>query len=257
MTVKTCFRALFATLCCSTLLACSPLMRGFVNNELVSTGYPPVAIKTSLPPLVEGQGSAFIITGNSMLTPDFWLGVYGAGDFASPMAITIYATAPNGYEWSPPTASYVDSNVIGTAEFGGQSFSSSIRVVRAAADPFALLVLPQETLKKSGADMYWLAQRYSDMSANFWKTKIILEYREPLPAGMAPNMDPRFSLATPAVQEFMKRAEAAFQVSFERKEGSVPRAPYIGKNIRQRYLGDFIGSLQEVEPIGLPIVEPE
>ena len=251
MAVKSTLRILLVAVCCSLMAACTPLMRGFNNHELVSTGFPPITISSPLPPLTEGQGTAFIEGSSLLISADYWLSVYNAGDFASPMAIAVYTTAPGGFEWASSSASFIDYPVIGTADFGGQSFNVSVRFARAKNDPFAPLVIPAEKLKESGDQMHWLACRFVDMSANFWKTKIILEYREPIPANMNPAMDIKIYMGTQEMHDFMARAAKAFEVAFVCPDISIPRAPYVGKNINQRYLGKFIGTLQYIEPLDM------
>ena len=65
------------------------------------------------------------------------------------------------------------------AVFGGESFYGNIRIVNGAKDPFASLFVPEE----QWASIDWLVQRFACLN-DFKRAKLILEYREPLPASL-------------------------------------------------------------------------
>ncbi len=230
--------------CCLFLLGCSSLVRGFSENGFVSNGYPPVTISCTLPLITYGQNSPLIMTDVGYRSPQAWLAVYGnAKDPSAPMAIIAYGETPSGFQWDPAGSSYPDMPVTSQALFGGQEFSGTVRIVSAQKDPFAPLFYPPEVLKEKGRSILWLAQRYCCESLNFWETKIVLEYREPLPDWVTPGIDPSLMIGTPKMTAFIKRAQEAFILAFAEPQFSSARAPYLHGGLQGRYIGPFLGSM--------------
>jgi len=247
MMLKLAFRAALCCVFCTLMLACTPLIRGFSNHQFISNGFPAVTIGSPLPPITEGHGSTFVPSSNFQMTlPDYWLSVYGAGKFEAPMAIALYATAPDGYEWEPN--SLIDRPSIGTELFGEQSYSVTIRSINVKKDAFAGMVLPESELKDDAPDKHWIAVRFSDMTENFWRTKIILEYREPFPSSLDPTMKPSMLIGTPELKAIYERAKQAFSVQYAQPEIAVSKAPHTTHpQLREKYLGNFIGTLKVIE----------
>ena len=247
------FRMLVIAICCTLTMACAPLSRGFVQGELLSSAYPPVTISSSLPVMVEGKCSPFMLVDSSYQFPETWIAVYGERSLNAPMAIAVYSVATTATEWRDADKLPPDGPVISSVDFGGSAFAGSIRLVSADTDPFAPLLLSPEEIKEKGSEIKWLAQRFSLASANFWETKIILEYREPAPEWLG-SLELSAYMTTPEMRAFMDRAAKAFSVSFSCDEPRIPRAPYLPKEaINQRYLGKFLGELVMKPEMMLPL----
>ena len=219
------------------LCACTPLYRGFEGGTMLSPSRPQVAISVpDLPVLAEGQISPYVYTDRGFQFPETFLGVYGTKADA-PLVITAMSFVPSErWEWdtadfSTPLAQKTDG-----ALFGGQAFAGNIRFVHEAQeDPFAPLVATPEQVTR----LHWLAQRFV-LRTYFNQCKIILEYREPIPASLAGNET--VPLYSPEVQAFIERARQAFQVSFDTKVQLSAQAPYL-KSLNARYLGSFLGTM--------------
>lgn len=237
------FRMLAVAICCALTLACSPLSRGFIQGELLSSAYPPITISSSLPVLLEGKCTPFVLVDSRYQFPETWIAVYGERSLQAPMAIAVYSVATPSTEWRDAGKLPPDGPVVSSVDFGGNAFAGSIRIVSADRDPFAPLLLSPEEIKEKGSEIQWLTQRFSLASADFWETKIILEYREPLPEWLGP-LDLSTYLTTPDMRAFMERAAKAFSVSFSCAATDIPRASFIPNGaINQRYLGNFLGEL--------------
>lgn len=237
------FRMLAIALCCALTMACTPLSRGFVQGNLLSSAYPPVTISSTLPVMVEGKCSPFVLVDSGYQFPETWIAVYGERSPDAPMAIAVYSVATTSTEWRDADKLPPDGPVSSSVDFGGSAFAGSVRLVSADRDPFAPLLLSPEEIKEKGSEIQWLAQRFSLASANFWETKIILEYREPAPEWIDEG-DLNFYMTRPEMRGFMKRAARAFSVEFNCATPDIPRAPYLPKDaINQRYLGKFLGEL--------------
>lgn len=227
---------------------CTSLMRGFNGNDLVSNGYPPVTITSNMPLKLAVQFNPMVLSDMIFVNPQTWLAVYGAESQNSPMAVVAYAVTPNKYQWDMLTYSLPDGPVTSQVAFGGQTFSGSTHVLTGQNNHFAgVLGLTPE----AAADRQWLVQRYA-LLEDFRKTKIILEYREPMPASLKELVaggNIALHLANPEVQAFLKRAEAAFTVDFA-FSGTVPKAPWLAQNqgVSQINFVQFLGSLSPVNP---------
>ena len=235
---------------CISLAACSPLTRGFTREAIISTGLPAVTMSSSLPTMAEGRGSAFVRSEEGgMVTPDYWLRVSGSGHFRDPMTVMMYTTAPDGYEWCPPSASFVDNEEIGKTTFDGASFAIVLRTIDAAKDPFGPMFFSSEELASPDVPKTWLIARFVDVSANHWRTKLIMEYREPLPPTVTPGTKATLYLTDASIREFIARAEKAFTFSTSVPAGvQLPRAPFFNAGITRNTMGFFIGTLAQITP---------
>ena len=90
---------------------------------------------------------------------------------------------------------------------GGESFYGSVRIVNGAKDPFAPLFAPED----QWASLDWLVQRFACLN-DFRRSKLILEYREPLPASLKGVSE--VPVYNEAVQAFRERAAKVFHVQY-------------------------------------------
>mgnify|MGYP000889380106 FL=1 len=127
------------------------------------------------------------------------------------------------------------------AVFGGESFYGNIRIVNGAKDPFASLFVPEE----QWASIDWLVQRFACLN-DFKRAKLILEYREPLPASLKGVSE--VPVYNEAVQAFRERAAKVFHVQYGGAPLPKDAAPYI-KTLNARSMGSFLGSMSMKEPL--------
>lgn len=223
--------------------ACTPLMRGVESGKLVSGGQPPLTVSCVLPLNTAGSANPFIMTDVGFQTPATWLAVYGAESPTSPLAIAVFSEAPERMHWDFASFSLVDGPVNGEVLFGGRAFASALRIIDAANDPFTPL-LGLQTEKAS--ELRWLAQRYTVLT-HFRQGKVILEYREPLPAWADTPLRIQL-LSDPRLQAFSRRAQQVFDVQFAYAGPPIAGiAPIQG--LDQRPLGRFLGSLSPINPL--------
>lgn len=246
-------RCLIPGLLCSLLLltllttGCTSLMRGFRQDQFVSNGYPALTVGSNLPMTLSGRMTPMVLSEMLFITPRTWLAIYGAETPTAPLAIVSYAVAPDLFQWDLASISFPDGPVTSEVAFGGQTFTGALRVISAARDPFASFagVTPE-----TAGSTRWLVQRYANL-ADFRKTKIILEYRELLPASLEHMAESVSWLqSNPEVRAFIQRAEAAFSVQFAAPASPIVEAPWIGDSTRIniREMGRFLGSLSPIDP---------
>ena len=201
--------------------ACTPFYRGFEGSTLVSPARPDVSVSVvDMPMLAHGQIAPFLNTDQGYQFPETLVSVYGT-DAASPVAIVALSFVPsNAWEWDPLSFSGpMAQQNMGTV-FGGESFYGSVRIVNGAKDPFAPLFAPED----QWASLDWLVQRFACLN-DFRRSKLILEYREPLPASLK-----------------------VFHVQYGEAPMPKDEAPYI-KTLNARYMGNFLGSMSVKEPL--------
>lgn len=224
----------------AALAACTPFYRGFEGTMLVSPARPDVSAGvTDMPMLAHGQLAPFLNTDQGYQFPETFVSVYGT-DAASPVAIVALSFVPNNnWEWDPLSFSGPLAQQNMGAVFGDESFYGSVRIVNGAKDPFAPLFAPEDQL----ASIDWLVQRFACLN-DFRRSKLILEYREPLPASLKGVSE--VPVYNEAVQAFRERAAKAFHVQYGEAPAPKDAAPYI-KTLNARYMGNFLGSMSVKE----------
>ena len=221
--------------------ACTPFYRGFEGSTLVSPARPDVSVSVAdMPMLAHGQIAPFLSTDQGYQFPETFVSVYGT-DAASPVAVVALSFVPNNaWEWDPLTFSGPLAERNMGAVFGGESFYGNIRIVNGAKDPFASLFVPEE----QWASIDWLVQRFACLN-DFKRAKLILEYREPLPASLKGVSE--VPVYNEAVQAFRERAAKVFHVQYGGAPLPKDAAPYI-KTLNARSMGSFLGSMSMKEP---------
>lgn len=222
--------------------ACTPFYRGFEGSTLVSPARPDVSVSVAdMPMLAHGQIAPFLSTDQGYQFPETFVSVYGT-DVASPVAVVALSFVPNNaWEWDPLTFSGPLAERNMGAVFGGESFYGNIRIVNGAKDPFASLFVPEE----QWASIDWLVQRFACLN-DFKRAKLILEYREPLPASLKGVSE--VPVYNEAVQAFRERAAKVFHVQYGGAPLPKEAAPYI-KTLNARSMGSFLGSMSMKEPL--------
>lgn len=184
----------------------------------------------------------FLNTDQGYQFPETLVSVYGT-DAASPVAIVALSFVPQQRLGMGPLSF---SGPYGPAEPWGpclaeRASTGSVRIVNGAKDPFAPLFAPED----QWASLDWLVQRFACLN-DFRRSKLILEYREPLPASLKGVSE--VPVYNEAVQAFRERAAKVFHVQYGEAPMPKDEAPYI-KTLNARYMGNFLGSMSVKEPL--------
>lgn len=222
--------------------ACTPFYRGFEGSTLVSPARPDVSVSVvDMPMLAHGQiapvpeyGSRLPVPGNPCLR--IRNGRRVSRSHCGPFLCAQQRLGMDPLSFSGPMA----QQNMGTV-FGGESFYGSVRIVNGAKDPFAPLFAPED----QWASLDWLVQRFACLN-DFRRSKLILEYREPLPASLKGVSE--VPVYNEAVQAFRERAAKVFHVQYGEAPMPKDEAPYI-KTLNARYMGNFLGSMSVKEPL--------
>lgn len=244
-------KILFVFLACAlAALACGcgeKLQRGMLEQTYVSTARPAIAISVpNMPLMAAGRGSCNMFWTGMLggLPIDLWIAVYGQGGLA-PMAIVTQAQVPQEWYWDSIMRQpfCVDE---GTEAFNGVTYQACTVLVNPATDPFGGMVTGT---RPDGQPQLWMA-RYYAARYNFNKDKIILEYREPLPAGVESLTSLPLGQGM-LLSEFAARAREVFKVA------APPRNPRnVADNFIQgvqfKYMNQqFLGTVSQATPFSV------
>lgn len=222
--------------------ACTPFYRGFEGSTLVSPARPDVSVSVvDMPMLAHGQIAPFLNTDQGYQFPETLVLRIRNGRRVSRSHCGPFLCAQQQLgEWTRcPSAAMAQQNM-GTV-FGGESFYGSVRIVNGAKDPFAPLFAPED----QWASLDWLVQRFACLN-DFRRSKLILEYREPLPASLKGVSE--VPVYNEAVQAFRERGGPRCSTSSRGAPMPKDEAPYI-KTLNARYMGNFLGSMSVKEPL--------
>ena len=187
-----------------------------------------------------GTGRLFDANMAGGLVLDVRSHVFAAGP-QGPAASVTHAELPRGWFWTTvhPRPGAINE---GMEVFGGKGWASFTYLVPRKTDPFAGIAGEPAEAGEDGAPCYWIA-RYCALVCNFRLTKIILEYREPAPAGMTALAPMPFGQES-FVKGFEERARKAFAVM-----APAPAAPFQPddtRHVRWQFMDDrFLGDVME------------
>ncbi|MBE6440981.1 MAG: DUF4851 domain-containing protein [Desulfovibrio desulfuricans] len=228
------------------LTACAAgTQRGMQGAAYVSTARPGISMQAKeLPLLAGGEGSCSLTwAGGLSGTPvRVWLAAYGKGRPAEPLAVVAQADLLSGWYWDGDSSKPFSVDK-GVEVLGDVGFQACTYIVESGRDPFAVLAGVQE----DAAPVRWIARSFA-ARCNFNESKLVLEYREPLPEHLAAA--PHIAIGqTDWLRAFEQRARDAFVVgpAPANREG-IARAYAAG--VRWRYLDQrFLGTVSRYEPI--------
>ena len=211
------------------------LQRGILDNAYISTARPAISVSVpQMPLLLASQGLPNLdwtgVAGGLPL--HLWTAVYGEGGLA-PMAIVMQAQTPDGWYWNADFALPFSIEQT-TAFFNGVTYYGYTHLVNPENDPFANLYTG---VQANGEPQLWIARTYA-ARFNFNNDKIILEYREPLPAGMDSLSEIPYGHAE-FLAGFTERAKSSFQVGncpenvngVSEQYGNVIRWQFMNQNV--------------------------
>lgn len=239
-------RVLFCVALCmvAIMAGCTgALQRGMQGNAYVSTARPNISMQAVNMPLITGGTGKAMLDGAGViggLSLNTWLAVYGKGDPQSPMAIVAMAEVPQGWYWDsdgqPPFS--VDK---GVEVFNNVGYAASTYIVDSKKDPFSAVV----GLNDDSKPMSWLVRGFA-ARYNFNDTKVVMEYREPLPENLAGQQTLAQSM-TDQLKAFEHRATAAFAVGNVDQNTTGIANGYV-QSVRWQYLDQrFWGTVSKYE----------
>ena len=239
-------RVLFCVALCmvAIMAGCTgALQRGMQGNAYVSTARPNISMQAVNMPLITGGTGKAMLDGTGViggLSLNTWLAVYGKGDPQSPMAIVAMAEVPQGWYWDsdgqPPFS--VDK---GVEVFNNVGYAASTYIVDSKKDPFAVIA----GMNSESQPMRWLVRGFA-ARYNFNDTKVVMEYREPLPENLA-GQETLTESMTDQLTAFEQRADAAFTVA-DVPQNATGIAIGYAKNIRWQFLDHrFWGTVSKYE----------
>lgn len=221
------------------------LQRGMQGNTYVSTARPAISMKAvDMPLITAGEGSAVLNWTGAMggLPVRTWLAVYGKGSAQSPLAIVALADAPSGWYWD--SDGYRSFSVDrGVEIYNNVGYDACTYIVSDKQDPFTALVGASNESKP----VRWLARGFA-ARYNFNDTKLVMEYREPLPENFA-GLQALPSGQTDQLRAFEQRAHAAFAVGPLPENLAGTQRGY-AKNILWQYMDQrFLGTISQYDVI--------
>lgn len=222
------------------LWACGQsLQRGMIDGAYISTARPAIMVEVrDMPLITAGEGSANVFWTGMLggLPVQMWLALYGTGGLA-PLAIVTQAQLPGDWYWDSWMRRPF-SVAEGTAAFGGTTYDSYTYIVDPKSDPFANFM---SATGPEGKPQRWIARVFA-ARYNFDHDKILLEYREPLPAAIVDLTALPLGYDS-YLREFAARAQAAFVVSPCPKNLPSVQKGYI-KGVEWQYVNqNFLGSI--------------
>lgn len=234
-----------AALCLVALMfGCTGVQqRGMQGNAYVSTARPVISMQAvNMPLLTGGEGNVKLdgagVLGGLQLNA--WLAVYGKGDPQSPMAIVAMAEVPRGWYWDSDGQRPFSVDK-GVEVFDNVGYAASTYIVDSKKDPFSTVA----GLTDESSPMRWLVRGFA-ARYNFNDIKVVMEYREPLPANLAAQETLTESM-TDQLKAFEQRAGAAFTVASALQNTNGIAKAY-AKNIRWQYLDQrFWGTVSKYE----------
>ena len=221
--------------------------RGVAGETYVSSTRPAIQVAVEGLPLITGgtgRGSISQESANSPLDIDVWTNVYGT-DASSPMALVAHAELPDSWIWTTVYPRKGGIHLKENESFDGRPFTAFTYLVPAVKDPLvAMMGDPTE----EGAPR-WIARQFVSIR-NHRMAKIILEYREPVPAALLEEGLPPEG-TTAEIAAFEARAKKAFIVGVPAEGITVTRQ--YPKGVSWRFMNDtFLGDVmrQDTGPLG-------
>lgn len=220
--------------------------RGMLGSMYVSTARPAIAMEAKNLPLRTAGRSVVNLTWSSVLgglPVQVWLAVYGATGPQSPMAIVAQAEVPDGWYWDGIMRRPFSVDE-GVEIFDNVAYQACTYIVDGNRDPFGALVKDVPTADGQES-VRWIARGFA-ARYNFNEDKIILEYREPLPAEITSLSALPFGQAD-FVRGFEQRAREAFIVG-PLPSGTLQIKQGYAQGIQWQYMDQrFLGTVSKYD----------
>lgn len=201
------------TLVMLTTVGCAPLLRGTSGDGLASTAKPDVLITVpSMPVVVSGAANPEIYTTVGYEAAQVWYQLNApAGAANKVQTVIMIAETPTDWEWNLNVTPALEVADVRGAAFGGQTFEGATYLLPSDKDAFTQIVVQRD----GSSPQMWLARRFTRLD-NFRTIKLVLEYREAMPAMFANGLNTFNPDANAVLLAFANRAEKAFNVQFDR-----------------------------------------
>lgn len=214
-----------------------------VGQMYVSTARPAISLEAKgMPLLTAGSGFCNLFWSGMLggLNIQVWLAAYGEGGL-SPLAIVAQAQTPQGWYWDGIMRQPFSVND-SVEVFNGTDYQACTFIVNPANDPFGNLVTG---VQPDGQPQLWLTRSFA-ARYNFNNDKIILQYREPLPAAITSLTALPLGYGD-YLQQFEQRARSAFTVGNAPQNVSGIVSGY-ANDIQWQYMGqEFLGTVSKYE----------
>ena len=238
------FHASLALLAACCLTACTLVsqQRGVVDGRYVSSTRPAISVgvNNSLPLTAAGRGNAYLkddvlISG---LPINMWIATYGNAQTKA-MAVIAQAEVPPNWFWDGDMRRPLSINEA-VEVIDGQDFQACTFTENRSRSPFARIAA---SATDSGPEV-WVVRAFA-ARFNGDRDKIILEYREPLPADI-PDISTMPYGRGGFIAEFEERAKKVFCIGLPPKGITVPQA--FAQGIQWQYIGKkFLGTASRNE----------
>lgn len=236
------------------LAACAPLARGLSGNAVVSSSRPPVVVRPAagFDLLGSGAASPVLDTELGLRHADVGWAFYADATRERQLAVLLSET-PAGWQWeldvsSPWREVRRDVYAVGPARFAGATF-----LMPASADTFASMLPASPRLAPDEGEWRWLVRRYTQLF-DFRAVKLVVEYREPVPAGVGEQLADALDAgqlpagrAAALLGEFEARSRAAFTV-LAYPEGGLAAENFVhdASRVQVRNLGGMAGRMEPI-----------
>lgn len=232
-------------------VGCSPLQRGASGDGIASTAQPDVLITVpSMPVVVNGAAMPLLYTDTGYDAPQVWYQLNAPEGKANKVqAVTILAETPTNWEWDLNLSASPKEVDVRMVSLGDHNFTAATYALPSVDDAFTPLVVE----KDGSVPETWLVRRFTRL--DYFRTiKILLEYREPMPAMFAKG----FTLLNPeeiaALQAFGARAEKAFHVQFDLTTIEPVSSVYDVANVKTMEFTNILGTMSpKAQPLDVDI----
>lgn len=213
-----------------------PLQRGLNDNVFISTGRPALAVEVKAPLSVTHAGVVDIMpeVDSGQASAKLWYALYAdtANHITSPaQLLVILSETGDQWIWALDTTSGQHEVHQKAVTFDGQQGRAATFVLSATKDPWnTVMNTPEQD---------FLVRRFTFLPHRRL-TKLILEYREPLPQTTIPIFEDAALLAA-----FEKRAQASFILHMSPK-GTPPTIKTLGyapTTLERRAISRFMGKV--------------
>lgn len=240
--VRLSFLVLLVSILSFSSCVSSGLYRGISGSAYISTSRPALSIEVTDLPLLTGAEGSVSLWESGMVgeRTRVWLGIWG--NHSGPLALVSHAELPEGWYWdgvmSHPFSVNEGMEIIANREW--QAFTY---IDKSRRSPFALIGVTDSDKSDSYKKMddAWLVRAFTSRY-NFDQDKIILEYREKLPAEIESLTSMPYGYSD-YVKLFEERARTIFVMKdIAQSHPQIVRSGMSDK-VQWRYLdGRFLGS---------------
>lgn len=224
---------------------CASLQRGTAGDGLTSTSQPDVFISTpDLTVVTSGAANPNLYTSVGYRPVQMWYQLSAPqGKANNAQAISIIAKTPQNWEWELDLSASINDVAQGTADLDGYTFTVSTYILDADKNAFTTFV--EE--KNGSSPEKWLARRFTRL--DYFRTiKVVMDYREPLPAIFENGFDLMNDEQVKELNAFAARAEKIFDVQYDVKHGMEVHTQYGVAGVTTRDFEHMLGMMAPKDP---------